>query len=100
MSQQAFRSVDPRRSEINKRNRARWRGFTPEGLERLRAATLANQPWRYATGPKTPEGKARSARNGCYRQGGQQSRRELQAELASVLGLINEMEKVRRSLAR
>lgn len=38
-------------------------GYTPEGLERLRAAALKNQPWTHSTGPTSPEGKARSARN-------------------------------------
>jgi hypothetical protein len=98
MNHRASRSVDPQRSEINKRNRAKWRGFTPEGLERLRAATLANQPWKYATGPKTLEGKARSARNGCYRQRGELSRREQQSDLTSVLTLIQEMTTARHSL--
>ena len=96
MDPESCRSVDARRSEINRRNRAQWRGFTPEGLERLRAATLANQPWRYATGPKTPEGKARSARNGCYRQRGEKSVRQLRTELADVFALIHEMAEARR----
>ena len=89
-------SLDERRSERNRRNRAKWHGFTPEGLERLRAATLANQPWRYATGPRTPEGKARSARNGRFRQKNEKSIRELRAELADVVTLMNEMSAARR----
>jgi hypothetical protein len=65
-----------RRSEANRRNRAKWHGFTPERLERLRAATLANQPWRYNTGPRTPEGEAgagylpeKAALGRCLRRG-------------------------------
>jgi hypothetical protein len=98
MDQPSCRSVDQRRSEINRRNRAKWRGFTPEGLERLRAATVANQPWRYNTGPKTAEGKARSAQNSRARQKGEKSVRELRRELASILALIHEMDAARRSL--
>jgi hypothetical protein len=91
-------SDSARRAEINRQNRAKWSGFTPEGLERLRAAALGNQPWKHSTGPKTPEGKARSARNGRYRQKGEKSGRALRAELASVFALINEMTATRNSI--
>jgi hypothetical protein len=97
---QSTHSLDERRSETNRRNRAKWRGFTPEGLEKIRATTLATQPWRYTTGPKTSEGKARSARNGRFRQKGEKSARELRAELADVATLMNKMTEARRSLAR
>jgi hypothetical protein len=98
MDPQPSPSGAARRSEANRRNRAKWHGFTPEGLERLRAATLANRPWRYNTGPRTPEGKARSARNGCSRQRGEKSTRALRVELAIVVALIHEMDSARRSL--
>jgi hypothetical protein len=44
-----------------------WRGFTAEGLEQLRQAALAGRPWEHATGPRTPEGKARAAANGKWK---------------------------------
>lgn len=49
--------------EANRRNRKRWKGHTPEGLERLREAAHQNQPWLKSTGPRTTEGKANSRNN-------------------------------------
>ena len=63
-------SPNPRRVEAGRRNRKKWKGFTPEGLERLRQAALTNRPWEHSTGPRTPEGKARVAANGKARQKG------------------------------
>ena len=39
------------------------KGLTPAGRERLRRAAARNRPWRFSTGPRTPEGKARSRAN-------------------------------------
>ncbi len=75
------------------------RKFSAEGLERLRAAALANRPWTKARGPVTPQGKERSARNGRYRQEGKASRRELAAELKCVFALMESMANTRRSLS-
>jgi len=74
--------------------------FSPEGLERLRAATLANRPWTRARGPTSAVGRARSAANGQYRQRGEKSRREIQAELAEVLSLIHRMTSTRRLISK
>ena len=49
--------------EANRRNRKRWKGHTPEGLNRLREAALRNRPWMKSTGPRTPKGKAKSKLN-------------------------------------
>lgn len=46
-----------------RRNRARWAGHTPAGLERLRRAALEREPWKQSTGPRTAAGKARSSQN-------------------------------------
>src|SRR5271156_3172549 len=91
------RTPDPRRSEINKLNRQKWRGLSPEGREKVRATTLANRPWEKSTGPRTPEGKARSARNSRAGQEGK-SARALRTELAEMFSLINQMAATRRSL--
>ena len=40
------------------------RELTAEGRAALVAAILRSRPWLKSTGPRTPEGKARSARNG------------------------------------
>ena len=76
---------------------SRPRKHSVEGVERLRAAALANRPWERTRGPITPEGKARSRENGRSRQRGK-SRRQMQAELAHVLALIRQMQATRRSL--
>ena len=62
--------------------------LTPEGLQRLREAALRNKPWLHSTGPRTPEGKARSSQNGRYRQTDDMSRREREAELREINGLL------------
>ena len=38
--------------------------LSDEGRRRLREAACRNRPWERSTGPKTPEGKLSSARNG------------------------------------
>lgn len=43
--------------------RQRWKGFTPEGLERLHDSAKKNRPWEHSTGPKSADGKRRSALN-------------------------------------
>jgi hypothetical protein len=55
---------NPRRVAAGKLNRRKHKGFTPEGRQRLRRAALENRPWLHATGPRTPQGKARAAANG------------------------------------
>ena len=75
------------------------KGLSPEGRERVRAATLAHQPWRHSTGPRTPEGKAKVAANGKARQKGEQSIRQLRAELAEFHDLARTMAGVRKRLA-
>lgn len=83
---------------IGSANRAHWKGFTPAGLERLREAATRNAPWRFSTGPRTPQGKARAALNGRVRQKGELSVRQLRAQVADVGGLIDMMGEMRRSL--
>jgi hypothetical protein len=54
---------NPRRVAAGRRNRQRWQGFTPDGLQRLRQQAQQNRPWQHSTGPKTAQGKSRSAAN-------------------------------------
>jgi len=92
-------SPNPRRVEAGRRNCTLRRGFTPEGLERLRQAALAGRPWEHATGPRTAAGKARSAANGKVTQVGPISGRELRGELAEVRHLIDQLQEGRKQLA-
>ena len=75
---------NPKRVLAGRLNRAKRGALTPEGRERLRRAALANRPWLRSTGPRTPQGKARSARNGRARQAGPLSVREVRASLAEL----------------
>jgi hypothetical protein len=81
-----------------RRGKRRHPKFSAEGLERLRAAALANRPWEKTRGPISPEGKARASRNGRFNQKGEKSQRQLHVELAGVFNLINRMVGTRRSL--
>ena len=90
---------NPNRVRAGRLNRLKRRGLTPAGRERLRQAALRNQPWRFATGPRTPEGKARVAANGKARQQGPKSVRQIRAELAGLRGLLKEMQAARQLAA-
>ncbi len=86
---------NPRRVAAGRRNRLKRRGLTEEGRAKLRQSALANQPWAHSTGPRTPEGKARTARNGKLRQKGVVSLRELRRELTQLNQMIRAMADVR-----
>ncbi len=92
-------SPNPRRVAAGKVNRQKRRGLTFEGRERLRQAARANRPWEHTTGPRTPQGKARSARNGKVRQKGPQSVREIRRSLADLTALLNDMVEGRNLVA-
>jgi hypothetical protein len=79
------------RSQIATANRAKRKGLTAAGSKKLRDAALAFKPWRFATGPTSPEGKARSAENGRCRQVSARSRRQLQADVADVYVFLAQM---------
>lgn len=85
----------PARCAAAKLNRAKRKGLTPAGRERLREAALVHQPWRFSTGPRTPAGKAQSVANGKRRQIGPISVRELRAELDGLKALAREMSSTR-----
>lgn len=52
-----------RQIEANCRNRALRGPLSPEARRKLSEAALKNRPWDRSTGPRTPEGKARSSMN-------------------------------------
>jgi hypothetical protein len=86
------RCHEPPRDDVSRRK------LSTESRERLRAAALANQPWTKTRGPVSTQGKKKSAANGKFRQRGEKSRREIQAEIAGVLTLISQMAATRSSL--
>lgn len=92
-------SPNPRRVAAGRLNRLKRGPLTPDGRKRLRVAALADKPWLAATGPRSPEGKARSARNGKLRQKGDLSVRDLRRSVADVTDIIAEMLRARKLLA-
>jgi hypothetical protein len=87
---------NPRRVAAGKLNRLKSKGLTPEGRERLRQAALLHRPWRFTTGPRTPEGKARVAAAARARRKAPLSLRELRAELTDLRALATEMREARQ----
>lgn len=88
---------NPKRVAAGIRNRAKRKGLTPAGRERLRTAALGHRPWEHSTGPKTAAGKATAAANGKRRQLGPVSVRELRAELKDLRAFTREMAGARGS---
>ena len=82
---------NPRRVAAGKLNQLKWKGHTEAGLLRLREAALRIKPWLKTTGPRTPEGKAKAARNGKARQKGRYSRHERRQLAGDALDLLEQM---------
>lgn len=89
---------NPKRVAAGRLNRAKRKGLTPEGRERLRRAAHANKPWLFSTGPRTRAGKATAAANGKKRQLGLLSIRELKADLRKLRAVSASMADARRSV--
>jgi hypothetical protein len=90
--------TNPRCSEHKRRIHRKLSLLSPERLERLRASAKVHRAWEKSTGPRTIQGRFRSAQNGRVRQRGELSVRELRAELANVFVITKEMTAARRSL--
>ena len=91
--------ANPKRVLAGKTSREKRKGLAADRAARLRAAALANRPWEMATGPRTPEGKARSADNGRFAQQAERSVRAMRAEVASIMALVGQMQAARARLA-
>lgn len=91
---------NPRRVAAGRQNRAKAGPITDTTRELLRQAAYRTQPWRFATGPKTPAGKARSASNARVLQKGLFSVRELRRDIADLHSLVMQMRQTRSSVKR
>jgi len=98
MSRRPHEGPNPKRVKAGRINQRKRKGLTEIGRARLRAAAMEHRPWQFATGPRTPQGKARAAANGklnCRKAGLQ----ELQADLAAVKGLVGRLQTIRREVS-
>jgi hypothetical protein len=95
MPESSLNPSNPKRIAAGKKNWLKRKGFTAQGLERLREAALRNKPWRKSSGPRTAEGKAKSAANGRVRQTGPRSIRQLRADVAELDSLVGQMRETR-----
>ena len=77
-NEQGLVELTPRQRAAANARAHRRPGFTPEGLERLRAAALEQKPWLSSTGPRTDAGKLRSRMN-AYKGGFKSRLRSFQA---------------------
>lgn len=66
-------------------------GFTPEGLEKLRASALERKPWLKSTGPRTEAGKLRSRMN-AYKGGFKSRLRSFQAWRRDLRGWLSALD--------
>ena len=89
----------PRRVIAGKINIKR-RKQTCVDREKLRAAILLRQPWRLATGPRTEEGKTKSALNGRKTKRGFTGVRAMKREIKVVNSMLREMREARTDVIR
>jgi hypothetical protein len=66
----------------------------------LRAAALANKPWRFSTGPRTAAGKQKVAANGKRRQKGSSSVRERRQQVADATEMVQRLRQLRGFVLR
>lgn len=91
---------NPCRVAAGRANRAKRGPLSADGRQRLRQAASRTRPWLFSTGPRTAEGKSRSALNGKRRQQGPISVREMKAELSAARSLIAVVKKTCQRLPR
>lgn len=86
------------RQRAGQKNWQKRRPWSAEDRQRQRQNCLRSQPWRYATGPRTPEGKEQARRNG-YRhlpnpQSLRQLRRGVREETDAMISVMAELRAV------
>ncbi len=89
---------NPKRVEAGRRNHAKRNGLTEAGRRRLREAAYRNKPWRFSTGPRSSEGKAKVAMNGKKHQTDDLSVRQLRSKLSDVRGEVAKLAALRRRI--
>ncbi len=82
---------DPKTMQTGRQKRLKRGQKTPEVIEKLRQYAFKNKPWLHSTGPRTAEGKTRSAANVLKRRKAENSVRRLRAEVAQIGSLIKKM---------
>lgn len=86
---------NPRRVIAGMANFRKRRGLTPEGRLKLQEAARFHQPWVDSTGPRSAEGKAKSAMNGRKTKRGYTGVRAMRREISAVKAMICQMQGTR-----
>ena len=86
---------NPRRVIAGMANFRKRRGLTPEGRLKLQEAARFHQPWWDSTGPRSAEGKAKSALNGRKTKRGYTGVRAMRREISAVKAMISQMQGTR-----
>ena len=91
---------NPKRVQAGRVNRMKRGPLPLESMNRMRDAINRNKPWKRSTGPRTPAGKAKVARNGKVRQMNSRSIREIRADMCGIMCLIEANRKSWEALLR
>ena len=91
---------NPKRVQAGRINRMKRGPLPLESIYRMRDAINRNKPWKRSTGPRTPAGKAKVARNEKVRQINPRSIREIRADICGIMCLIEANRERREALVR
>ena len=91
---------NPKRVLAGRVNRMKRGPLSLESMHRMRDAINRKKPWQLSTGPRTPAGKAKVARNGKVRQINPRSIREIRADISGIMCMIEANRKSWESVLR